>query len=218
MPPSPASRSTCPARIAAHDRRHNANKRVRRFPGLSRGGRAQPWAGNATEHTHRPALQHLVQTLDSGVRAVNEPKRVECGAPDYIVTRNDLPVGYIEAKDVGRSLDEIERDEQLTRYRESLSNLILTDYLEFRWYKDGEKQASARIAYLGDSGKLRPDREGQAKVAATFSAFLAQEPPIVGKPEDLARRMAALARTMRDLIRKALEQDRSGRLAATRPT
>jgi len=167
-------------------------------------------AGNATEHTHRPALQRLVQTLDSGVRAVNEPKRVECGAPDYIVTRNDLPVGYVEAKDVGRSLDEIERDEQLRRYRESLSNLILTDYLEFRWYKDGEKKASARIAYLGDSGKLRPDREGQAKVAAMFSAFLAQEPPIVGKPEDLARRMAALARTMRDLIGKALEQDRSG--------
>jgi hypothetical protein len=84
-------------------------------------------AGNATEHTHRPALQNLVQTIDSGVRAVNEPKRVACGAPDYIVTRDDLPVGYIEAKDLGRSLDEIERDEQLTRYRESLSNLILTD-------------------------------------------------------------------------------------------
>src|SRR5450756_2077221 len=135
-------------------------------------------AGNATEHTHRPALQNLVQTLDPGVRAVNEPKRVACGAPDYIVTRGDLPVGYIEAKDVGRSLDEIERDEQLKRYRESLSNLILTDYLEFRWYKDGERKATARIAYVGDSGKLRPDREGQKQAAAMFSSFLAQEPPI----------------------------------------
>jgi predicted helicase len=167
-------------------------------------------AGNATEHTHRPALQGLIQTLDPGVRAVNEPKRVACGAPDYIVTRNELPVGYVEAKDVGRSLDDIERDEQLQRYRESLSNLILTDYLEFRWYRDGEKMTTARLAYVGDSGKLRPDRDGQAQVAAMFSAFLAQEPPIVGKPEDLARRMAALARTIRDLIGKALEQDRGG--------
>jgi predicted helicase len=151
-----------------------------------------------------------VQTLDPSVRAVNEPKRVACGAPDYIVTRSELPVGYIEAKDVGRSLDEIERDEQLKRYRESLSNLILTDYFEFRWYKDGDKQQTARIAYVGDSGRLRPDREGQAQAAAMFSAFLAQEPPIVGKPEDLARRMAALTRIVRDIVHAALLKDRGG--------
>src|SRR5664280_1680313 len=167
-------------------------------------------AGNATEHTHRPALQNLLQTLDPSVRAVNEPKRVACGAPDYIVTRSELPVGYIEAKDVGRSLDEIERDEQLKRYRESLSNLILTDYFEFRWYKDGDKQQSARLAYSGDSGKLQRDRDGQAQVAAMFGSFVAQEPPIVGKPEDLAKRMAALTRIVRDIVRAALEHDRSG--------
>jgi hypothetical protein len=167
-------------------------------------------AGNATEHTHRPALQTLIQALDPGVRAVNEPKRVACGAPDYIVTRNELPVGYVEAKDVGRSLDEIERNEQLKRYRESLSNLMLTDYLEFRWYRDGERKDAARLAYVGDSGKLRPDPEGQAKVAAMFGAFLAQEPPIVGKPEDLAKRMASLARTIRNVIILALENDRKG--------
>ena len=167
-------------------------------------------AGNATEHTHRPALKALLIALDPDVRPVNEPRRIECGAPDFIVTRGDLPVGYIEAKDVGRSLDEIERDEQLKRYRESLSNLILTDYREFRWFKDGEKQQSARIAYVGDSGKLRPDREGQKQATAMFSAFLAQEPPIVGKPEDLARRMAALTRIVRDIVRSALEHDRSG--------
>jgi len=167
-------------------------------------------AGNATEHTHRPALKALLIALDPDVRPVNEPKRIECGAPDFIVTRNDLPVGYVEAKDVGRSLDEIERDEQLKRYRESLSNLILTDYLEFRWYKDGEKQQSARIAYVGDSGRLRPDRDGQAQAAAMFGSFFAQEPPIVGNPEDLAKRMAALTRIVRDIVRSALEHDRSG--------
>src|SRR5450756_1864527 len=109
-------------------------------------------AGSATEHTHRPALKALFIALDPDVRPVNEPRRIECGAPDYIVAR----------------------DEQLKRYRESLSNLILTDYLEFRWYRDGEKQQTARIAYVGDSGKLRPDREGQKRAAAMFSSFLAQ--------------------------------------------
>jgi hypothetical protein len=37
--------------------------------------------GNATDHTHRPALKTLVQYLAPGVTATNEPKRVECGAP-----------------------------------------------------------------------------------------------------------------------------------------
>src|SRR5450830_1624862 len=162
-------------------------------------------AGNATEHTHRPALKALLIALDPDVRPVNEPRRIECGAPDFIVTRNDLPVGYIEAKDVGRSLDEIERDEQLKRYRESLSNLILTDYLEFRWYRDGDRKATARIAYVGDSGKLRPDREGQKEAATMLRTFLAQSPPIISNPEDLAMRMAALARTIREIIARALE-------------
>lgn len=58
--------------------------------------------GNATEHTYRPALKQLVEILSPHISATNEPKRVECGAPDYIITKKDIPIGYIEAKDVGR--------------------------------------------------------------------------------------------------------------------
>ena len=88
--------------------------------------------GAATEHTHRPALQYLLEAVGDGIVAINEPKRVECGAPDYIVTRAHTPIGYVEAKDVGASLDAAERSEQMRRYRDALNNLILTDYLEFR--------------------------------------------------------------------------------------
>jgi len=66
-------------------------------------------AGNATEHTHRPALKALIESMDLQVIATNEPKRIACGAPDYIITRNGLTIGYIEAKDVGKSLAETER-------------------------------------------------------------------------------------------------------------
>lgn len=44
--------------------------------------------GNATEHTHRPALKALLEALDPGVTATNEPKRIACGAPDFIRTSN----------------------------------------------------------------------------------------------------------------------------------
>jgi hypothetical protein len=33
-------------------------------------------AGNATEHTHRPALKTLIESLASGVTATNEPRRL----------------------------------------------------------------------------------------------------------------------------------------------
>lgn len=57
--------------------------------------------GNATEHTYRGDLQHLLESLVIDIRATNEPKRQSCGAPDYIITRGEIPVGFIEAKDVG---------------------------------------------------------------------------------------------------------------------
>ena len=43
--------------------------------------------GDATEHTHRPALKELIEALDENVICTNEPKRSACGAPDYVVSR-----------------------------------------------------------------------------------------------------------------------------------
>ena len=164
---------------------------------------------NATEHTHRPALKQLVEALEPGIVATNEPTRVDCGAPDFVVTRRDLPVGYIEAKNVGISLDDAERSDQLKRYRGSLSNLILTDYLVFRWFRDGELVADGRLAYPGlGSAKPRSDEEGATRVAGLFREFFAAEPPRVSRSDELAERLARLTRTIRDVVIKALEQDR----------
>ena len=66
-------------------------------------------ARDATEHTHRPALKTLIEGLVPGITATNEPKHIECGAPDYVVRKGSLTIGYTEAKDVGKSLDDIER-------------------------------------------------------------------------------------------------------------
>src|SRR5713226_2524966 len=101
-------------------------------------------AGNATEHTHRPALKTLIEALRQQVTATNEPRRIECGSPDYIVTQKGVPLGYVEAKDVDADLDRTEDSEQLKRYRSSLRNLILTDYLEFRLYRNGEPVQTVR--------------------------------------------------------------------------
>jgi hypothetical protein len=43
--------------------------------------------GNTTEHTHRPALKTLIESNVPGVIATNEPGRIKCGAPDFVVSK-----------------------------------------------------------------------------------------------------------------------------------
>lgn len=169
--------------------------------------------GNTTEHTHRPALKTLLESLASDLTATNKPKRVKCGAPDFVIARGQVPIGYVEAKDVGKPLDEVEATEQLERYRESLANLILTDYLEFRWYVRGEHRLTARLAKANRQGKLKIEKDGAEEVAALLNQFLAADPPTVLNAKELATRMAALARLIRSAIRLALiDEEQKGEL------
>jgi predicted helicase len=163
-------------------------------------------AGNATEHTHRPALKELIESLATGIVATNEPRRVKCGAPDYVVTKGSTPLGYIEAKDIGKSLSEAERTDQLKRYLESLGNLILTDYLEFRWYVSGQHRLTARLA-TKVNGKIKAEKEGVDKVQELLQAFLNASIPTVSSPKELAMRMAAIAKFIRDIIKRAFEEE-----------
>lgn len=164
--------------------------------------------GDATEHTHRPSLKTLIESLREGIVATNEPKRIECGAPDLIVTHGEIPIGYIETKDVGKSLDDAEDSEQLKRYRAGLSNLILTDYLEFRWYVRGEYRLSARLARLTKTtGKLKYLKDGAVSVERLLEAFLTADVPTVMNPRDLAVRMASITLLINESIRKALEKE-----------
>ena len=164
-------------------------------------------AGNATEHTHRPALKDLLEAFQPGVTATNEPKRIKCGAPDYIITRKDIPLGFVEAKDIGVSLDDTESSEQLKRYRDGLANLILTDYLEFRWYVSGELRLTARLAKPQANGKLRAETDGAQQLVELLQSFFAENIPVISSPKELATRMAALARLIRSIIGKTFAEE-----------
>ena len=164
-------------------------------------------AGNATEHTHRPALKTLIEGIALGVLATNEPRRIECGAPDFVVSKGVTIIGYIEAKDVGKSLDEAEKSEQLQRYLGPLTNLILTDYLEFRWYVDGERRVSAHLGTPTKEGKIKRDKAGVEPVAELLAGFLSRKAEAVGTPKDLALRMANLAHLIRNLITNTFEKE-----------
>lgn len=181
-------------------------------------------SGKATEHSYRPALQELIQSFRKGIKATNEPKREKCGAPDFIVEHGQIPLGYIEAKDVGKPLDAIQSDsrlarpktrdgEQLKRYLAGLGNLILTDYLEFRWYENGKQRLTARIAATTKDRKLRRDKDGVEQFSQLMNAFLDTQIPTVGDPKELAERMASLAKILKSTIVETFgDEDKGGSL------
>lgn len=157
----------------------------------------------------------MLEALERNVDASNDPKHIACGAPDFIVERRKVPVGYVETKDVNEGLDKIEKSDQLKRYRASLHNLILTDYLEFRWYVNGTHRLTARIGSIGKAHKIVIDSNGIAQAAQLFKEFYKTEVPVVGTPKDLAQRMAALTKIVRDLIVGAARRRRERCLPQT---
>lgn len=168
--------------------------------------------GDATEHTYRGYLQSLIESrLD--VEATNEPKRERCGAPDYVVSRKKdrLTIGYIEAKDIDVDLTEIEKSDQMRRYREHLPNLLLTNYLEFRWFvqRDGasKKEGAARLGSLDASGKIAVDQAEEQRAVQLIDSFLKQKPLPITSAHDLAVRLAHFTHLIRDIIIGAFAND-----------
>jgi len=174
--------------------------------------------GNATEHTFRGDLQQLIESLVTDIRATNEPKRQLCGAPDYILTRKDIEIGYVEAKDIGdRDLDGNKKNgnkEQFDRYKAALPNIIFTDYLDFRLYRDGQFVTSIAIGERTDKGiRPLPDHFGPFEnLLKDFCAYVGQT---IKSPRKLAEMMAGKARLLSDVIEKALLSDETNQEDST---
>jgi predicted helicase len=162
--------------------------------------------GNATEHTYRPALQRLLESLTSGLSVTNEPRRTDCGAPDYIVTKNDIPIGYVEAKDIGIDLNAKAHREQFTRYKKSLNNLIITDYIRFLLFVDGEPVTSATIGLLDNDG-IEADKSQFEAFAALIDKFTGYKGQTIHSSEQLSKIMAVKAQFLANTIYEALSND-----------
>src|SRR5690554_4367901 len=166
--------------------------------------------GNATEHTFRGDLQQLLESLVPTIRATNEPKRQSCGAPDYILTKKDIPVGFIEAKDIGdKDLDGTKKTgnkEQFDRYKASLNNLIFTDYINFHLYREGKFITKIAIAEITDKGiKSLPENFGNFEnLIKDFCVHIGQT---IKSSKKLAEMMAGKARLLSDIIEKSLTSD-----------
>lgn len=166
--------------------------------------------GNSTEHTFRGDLQQLIESLAPTIRATNEPKRQICGAPDYILTKKDIPIGFIEAKDIGeKDLEGIKKagnKEQFDRYKASLDNLIITDYLRFHLYRDGKLITKVEVGKITNKG-IKPLSENFERLENLLKDFCTHIGQTIKSSKKLAEMMAGKARLLSDIIEKALTSD-----------
>jgi len=159
--------------------------------------------GNATEHSFRGDLQQLIESLVPEIKATNEPKRQQCGAPDYIITRKGIPLGYIEAKDIGADLGSKNYKEQFDRYKQSLENLIITDYLVFQFFREGTLVNTISIGHI-QGNRIIGNPEKYAEFTLLIKEFCTYTGQTIKSSAKLSKMMAAKARLLANVIERAL--------------
>ena len=92
-----------------------------------------------TEFGYRTHFENLLEEIFNEIsvkRIGHDDKAIEGNKPDFVLLKYDIPILYIETKDIGISLNKVESSDQMNRYY-GYANLVLTDYLEFRFYRNG---------------------------------------------------------------------------------
>lgn len=164
-------------------------------------------SGISREHSYRADLENLLRTLAPDVNITNEPANVtECGNPDYVITKGKIPIGYIEAKDIGKDLNSKGYKEQFNRYRKALDNLIITDYLWFQFFQNGELVYEIRIAEIVDD-QLNPLPGNFARFENLIHDFCAFVGQTIKSAQKLAEMMAGKARLLQNTLEQAVTSD-----------
>lgn len=167
--------------------------------------------GQATEHSYRPALQRLFESIDPALTVINEPKRSDAGMPDFIFQRKDVPVGWVEAKDVDKDVIKLKgySKEQRKRYEAAFPNLIYTNGVDFEFIREGEPLHFVSIADFVMGLQPNPDRFDE--LGRQLSRFAEAKPISIRSAAKLAEIMAAKAAIIKDEIGIALADDREFR-------
>ena len=164
-------------------------------------------SGISREHAYRTDLETLIRELVPNVDITNEPSSVtDCGNPDYVITKGKIPIGFIEAKDVGKDLNHKQFKPQFDRYRKALDNLIITDYVWFQFYQNGVLVHEIRIAEIqGGILTALPDKFAEfTNLIQNFCTYVSQT---IKSPKKLAEMMAAKARLLENILENAITSD-----------
>ena len=178
--------------------------------------------GDAREESFYSALEKMLEkvahtTGRTHVHVTTLPRPTEGGNPDFrLWNGTDRIIGYIEAKKpTEERLDIIENSEQLKRYRETFPNLILTNFLEFRLYRNGERVETVLSGrpFVLNALHTTPPLENQDDLHAILNRFLNFSLPQTFTAESLAVELAKRTRLLRDVIDDQFRKEQDSRLA-----
>src|SRR4030043_335705 len=132
------------------------------------------------------------------------PKKTEAGNPDFRVWDGKQHItGYIEAKDPTiENLDRIEETEQLKRYLHTFPNLILTNFLEFRLYRNGVRTDKVLVGrpYVAHKLETTPPIEKEPEFLQLLEKFFSFSLPKVYDAKNLAIELAKRTRFLKDEV------------------
>jgi len=172
-----------------------------------------------SEMGYRADFETLLKRIFESIKDTHifhDAKAIEGNKPDFVVLKDKIPLLYIEAKDIGISLDKIEKSEQMSRYF-GYTNLVLTDYLEFRFYRDGIRYGEPiKIAgYDIKNRTITPIPENYEYIARTLLDFTQSQKEPIRSGEHLSKIMGGKAQRIRDNVRQflATESDKNAELA-----
>ena len=164
-------------------------------------------------------LNRAAQSAGRGIHIIHEAKKVAgSGAPDFKVMKAAMILGYVENKTVGENLDQVLKSDQIRRYKELSNNILLTDYLQFIWIKDGKVNGRENIVFPDDlEGKAKKPREDRVKaVSDLLRGFFSTAPEGIGHAQQLALALATRSHFLRDFLDRELrrqeKEHREGRL------
>jgi predicted helicase len=165
--------------------------------------------GNAREHAYRGDLATLLMDIVTDIVVTNEASSdSRINKPDYTITRKNIPIGYIEAKDITDNDitgEKLNRD-QFNRYKQAYPNIFFTNYLDFTFYQNGELKASVKIGRL-DNGRIEFIEENFEIFESHYKDFATTISQNIKSPTKLASMMAGKAKQMALEIERALNED-----------
>lgn len=149
-------------------------------------------------------LKNIFETIKVN-RFDHDAKAKEGNKPDFVVIKNDIPILYIETKDIGTSLDRVEKSEQMRRYF-GYANLVLTDYLEFRFYRNGMRYEEPIViaSYDLKTRTIIGIPDNYEHVAKSLIDFTQSHKEPIKSGEHLAKIMGGKAQRIRDNVKQFL--------------
>jgi type I restriction-modification system DNA methylase subunit len=171
--------------------------------------------GDFREESFYPSFKRLIEDCSklyqaqAGVNVLVAPRKTEAGIPDFRVGKNGEIIGYVEAKPPDTNLEEIEDSEQLKRYRHSLPNLILTNFLEFRLYRFGRPVDKVQVGrqFTLKSLKSPPSPEKLDLFFELLENFFSFSTPEIQKSSDLSVELAKKTRFLEHVLLEELSRD-----------